>query len=164
MLTNGLQEPDSVIEASQEYAEEEDSLARFVTEHLKLGGGTAVRVPQADVKRRYKQWCDEQAEKPMSGHMFTRELKKRFQIGSAVSNSVRYYTNATLYKPDVEFDEPGAWNELGGAVSTQKGSTVSARSVLKVLLNRRAPRSHSCCSTLLGRKYTLSTLLARKVY
>lgn len=34
MLTNGLQEPDSVIEASQEYAEEEDSLARFVTEHL----------------------------------------------------------------------------------------------------------------------------------
>lgn len=116
MLTNGLNEPASILAASQEYAEEEDSLARFITEQIKIGGGDNVRTPQADVKRRYKQWCDEQAEKPLSGHMFTRELKKRFQIESAVSNSVRYYTNATLYKPDVEIDDPGAWNELGGAL------------------------------------------------
>ena len=116
MLTNGLQEPDSVIEASQEYAEEEDSLARFVTEHLKLGGGDAVRVPQADVKRRYKQWCDEQAEKPMSGHMFTRELKKRFQIDRTHTNGTSFYTNATLYAAGPEPDENDAWNDLGGAL------------------------------------------------
>ncbi len=116
MLTNGLQEPDSVIEASQEYAEEEDSLARFVTEHLKLGGGTAVRVPQADVKRRYKQWCDEQAEKPMSGHMFTRELKKRFDIGRTHTSGTSFYTNATLYAAGPEPDENDAWNDLGGAL------------------------------------------------
>lgn len=116
MLTNGLQEPDSVIEASQEYAEEEDSLARFVTEHLKLGGGDAVRVPQADVKRRYKQWCDEQAEKPMSGHMFTRELKKRFQVGRLDTNGASFYTNATLYASGPEPDENDAWNDLGGAL------------------------------------------------
>jgi putative DNA primase/helicase len=116
MLTNGLNEPKSVIEASQEYAEEEDSLARFVTEHLKLGGGDAVRVPQADVKRRYKQWCDEQAEKPMSGHMFTRELKKRFQIGRLDTNGTSFYTNATLYAAGPEPDENDAWNDLGGAL------------------------------------------------
>lgn len=116
MLTNGLTEPDSVIQASQEYAEEEDSLARFVTEHLKLGGGPAIRVPQADVKRRYKQWCDEQAEKPMSGHMFTRELKKRFEIDRTHTNGTSFYTNVTLYTQDTNQDDVDAWNDLGGAL------------------------------------------------
>ena len=96
MLTNGLNEPKSVIEASQEYAEEEDSLARFVTEHLKLGGGTAVRVPQADVKRRYKQWCDEQA-KPMVA-TFT-QTQKRFQKTTRHQGQFQT-TNATLYAAD----------------------------------------------------------------
>lgn len=96
-LRDGLAEPDSVLEATQAYAEEEDALARFVSERIHVGGGEAAREVTSDVRTAYAAWCRDEGEQEISPQMFGRELRTRFGIHAKRSHGRRYYVGMTLF-------------------------------------------------------------------
>lgn len=111
----GLQPPTSVTEASATYAEEEDSLKRFIVQNLKFGGGDHVTTATADVRAAYMDWCRAEGETPITPQAFGRELKNRFNLDQKRIMGKRYYTNITLLNVgDEMFDLDDAWNDLGG--------------------------------------------------
>lgn len=103
-IRDGLQDPASVINATDRYAEEEDALARFVTDCCMVGGGEHVRINTKNVRSAYEQWCREEGERPVSPQVFGRELRTRFDVGQAKSNGARLYTNLSLRQPEPEED------------------------------------------------------------
>lgn len=107
--TDGLAEPESVLEATSRYAEEEDALARFVTDRCHLGGGKTVKTNTKDVRAAYEQWCREEGEKTTSPQVFGRELRTRFGIESEKSHGHRFYQSMTLVSDQAEPDKDEGW-------------------------------------------------------
>ncbi|MGK9222272.1 bifunctional DNA primase/polymerase [Microbacterium barkeri] len=103
---HGLDTPAEVLAATDEYRAEEDHLGRFVEERCIVGGGEHARVEMSEVRRVYDAWCDEQGERELSAQSFGRQLKQRFDIGTAKSNGRRYYTGILL--AGTETDTPAA--------------------------------------------------------
>lgn len=101
---HGLNAPQAVMAPTEMYAEEEDAIARFITDHASLGGGKLVRVATAHMRTTYAAWCRAQGEKELSPQVFGRELRTRFDIGQERSHGKRFYTNVTLLDTD-ELDE-----------------------------------------------------------
>ncbi|GIG63670.1 hypothetical protein Lfu02_80420 [Longispora fulva] len=95
-LAGGLRDPDSVKAATDDYAAEEDSLARFVDDRLHIGGGDLVRTATAEVRQAYEAWCAEEGERAISSQMFGRELRSRYGVTVARSHGRRFYTAVTL--------------------------------------------------------------------
>ena len=102
---SGLSEPASVIAATQAYADEEDHLARFISDRVKLGGGTQVRTPTTAMRAAYVQWCRDEGEPEMSATMFGRELKGRWNVGVVKNHGKKLYTNVTLLGDDDTTDQ-----------------------------------------------------------
>jgi putative DNA primase/helicase len=96
-FAHGLQEPQSVMAATGEYADEEDHLTRFLEEAVKLGGGLSQRLRTSDLRSSYVKWCGEEGIKgaQMSPQALGRELKQR-GVMSDRSNGKRYYLGMTL--------------------------------------------------------------------
>ena len=72
---NGLQPPEKVTLATDEYREEMDVLAEFMEERCILGAGQ--RVPQKEFYLSYVEWCEELQQKPQNYRLFNRQLKER---------------------------------------------------------------------------------------
>lgn len=96
----GLPTPDEVLAATETYQAEEDHLGRFVEECCRVGAGDIARVEMGELRRAYDAWCREQHEDEMSSQAFGRQLKQRFNVGTAKSNGRRFYTNIMLYAPE----------------------------------------------------------------
>jgi P4 family phage/plasmid primase-like protien len=110
VLRDGLREPAAVLAATSTYAEEEDALARFMTDRCHIGGGEHVRVDTRDLRAAYEKWCSDEGEKPVTPQVFGRELRTRFGIESGRSHGRRYYIGVTLLSDDNEpADTP--WND-----------------------------------------------------
>ena len=105
---DGLRTPDLVHAATDAYRAEEDQLGRFVEDRCRVGGGDIARVEMSELRKAYDGWCREQHEDAVTTTAFGRQLKQRFDIGSAKSNGRRFYTNVTLYAPerDDEGEDP----------------------------------------------------------
>jgi P4 family phage/plasmid primase-like protien len=99
---DGLQTPDEVLAATDTYRAEEDHLGRFVEDRCSIGGGDIVRVEMSDLRKAYDAWCREQHEDAVTTQSFGRQLKHRFDVGTAKSNGRRFYTNIVLYAPESE--------------------------------------------------------------
>lgn len=118
MQLDGLKEPGEVLAATQEYAEEEDHLGRFLAERVRIGGDPKlVRVNTKDMRHSYEVWCFEEGIKnPLPVSPFGRELKTR-GIEKKSSNGQNYYTSVTLLNPDTDpsdlIDRPQqqSWND-----------------------------------------------------
>lgn len=110
---HGLNPPEKVRAASQEYAAEEDTLARFIEDCVIIGGGDYARVNTSAMRSVYSSWCTQNGHREMSAQSFGRELKNRFSITSIRTNGQRYYTNVTLAEQGSENDN--SWNDLGGS-------------------------------------------------
>lgn len=93
---DGLDEPASVRAATDTYRAEEDHLARFVEDNCVLGGGEHARIETAELRRVYDSWCRAENEHELSGQVFGRQLRQKFDIGVAKSNGRRYYTGLML--------------------------------------------------------------------
>lgn len=102
---DGLRTPDQVLAATDAYRAEEDHLGRFVDDRCNVGGGDLVRVEMSELRKAYDAWCREQHEDAVTTTAFGRQLKQKFGIGSAKSNGRRFYTNVTLYSPEVDHDD-----------------------------------------------------------
>lgn len=95
--TGGLQEPASVKAATDEYAREQDTVARFVEDRCHVGGGEAVKTRMGDVWESYERWCLTGGEEPISRTAFGLALKGRFGVGEARSKTARFYVGIALY-------------------------------------------------------------------
>lgn len=95
-LTDGIHDPAGVVAATQLYALEEDSLARFMVDRCVVGGGEHVRVDTAVMRAAYESWCAGEGEKPVSPQTFGRELRTRWGVDSMRSNGRRFYVNMHL--------------------------------------------------------------------
>lgn len=106
VFRDGLQDPASVTAATAQYAEEEDALARFLTEACTVGGGTHVRTLTDRFRKAYEQWCRVEGEEPIAARQLGRELR-RFEIVRKPSNGKYAYINVALNAPsaDEEDDE-----------------------------------------------------------
>jgi putative DNA primase/helicase len=101
-LHTGMRAPDSVMEATHQYAEEEDAFARFVTDVCTLGPATGFRIDTANMRKAYSGWCREQGEQELSPQQFGRDLKTRYNVGTIRSNGRRYYTGITVFQQPPE--------------------------------------------------------------
>lgn len=84
-LAEGLEEPEAVRIATEEYRREQDVIGRFLED-------CCVLHPDAEVGasalfRRYESWCDEQRETPKTQHKFGAALRDR---GQDLDNSGRF--------------------------------------------------------------------------
>ncbi|WP_394425506.1 phage/plasmid primase, P4 family [Streptomyces sp. SGAir0957] len=104
----GLREPAAVMAFTETYAEEEDSLARFMSDCCHLGGGTHVTINTSKLRSAYDDWCRAEGETPLKPQVFGRELRTRFNVEQIRSNGRRFYVGvALLTRPgdDEEDDE-----------------------------------------------------------
>ena len=100
-----LREPAAVMAFTESYAEEEDSLARFMEDCCHLGGGSHVTTLTAKLRGAYEDWCKTEGEVPLKPQVLGRELRTRFGIEQKRSNGRRMYVGVALVANDV--DEEG---------------------------------------------------------
>jgi P4 family phage/plasmid primase-like protien len=96
VFRDGLQEPASVMAITSDYAEEEDSLARFIGDCCHLGGGQSVTTNTARLRSAYDDWCRAEGETGLPARSFGRELKSRFGIDQKRSNGQRLYIGISV--------------------------------------------------------------------
>ncbi|MFJ2399808.1 phage/plasmid primase, P4 family [Streptomyces xanthochromogenes] len=106
VFQGGLRPPAAVMAATQLYAEEEDSLGRFLDECCHIGGGDHVRIETKKLRAAYESWCHAEGEEPLSSSPFGRELKQR-GFHKKPSNGKHFYPGLTLVAEDESGDRWG---------------------------------------------------------
>lgn len=110
----GLAEPASIKAATAEYELDQDSVAKFVEDCCRIGGGEQVTVRIAKVREAYEQFCHNNGDKPVSAKAFGTALERRFGVLRMRQASARLYGNVSLLTPDVSSDDESSRDEQGG--------------------------------------------------
>lgn len=98
---SGLQEPDSVVKATKNYSDDQDSVKRFVDECCHRADSELVCVKITDLRDTYEQWCKEEAEIPVSAKRLGTDLVNRFDVTTGKQNGHRFYFHIGLMaKPE----------------------------------------------------------------
>lgn len=92
----GLREPESVTTATDQYAKEQDTVARFVAERCHLGGGAHVKVSVTKLREDYEHWCAQEGDPAVKPRTLGLTLRARFGVGDARTDRARFYTNIAL--------------------------------------------------------------------
>jgi P4 family phage/plasmid primase-like protien len=104
---NGLQEPEIVREATEEYKETEDQTGRFLAEIVKRGGGDLAKVETTAMREAYNAWCMRNNEKP--AHSGTKQFGQEMAshgIEVKKSNGRRWYLDVTVMNAERESERP----------------------------------------------------------
>jgi putative DNA primase/helicase len=73
----GLNPPAKVLEATEQYQQEEDTIGQFINERCILAPGMQI---QASIfYQEYKKWCEDNGYKPIWGNTFANRASKRFK-------------------------------------------------------------------------------------
>jgi putative DNA primase/helicase len=110
---HGIREPDSVAKATAAYAEDQDTVARFLEDLVQLTPtNQAARVPGKTLRAAYEAWCGSEGESPVSPKRLTQELADRWNIGLYRNGTSRGYAGLVLLTSDSgEPDEKAWWKE-----------------------------------------------------
>ncbi|MFB4276059.1 phage/plasmid primase, P4 family [Nonomuraea sp. MTCD27] len=100
----GLQEPDSVTVATDHYAADQDTVARFVDACCHKAASDQVQINVSKFREAYERWCFEEGETPVSPKKLTMELTRRHGVGDSRSSTARFYTRITLLTPEQDHD------------------------------------------------------------
>jgi putative DNA primase/helicase len=102
----GLREPSAVVTATEAYAQDQDTIARWVDDACHLAAGNSqVRVSTAEARTAYETWCREAGEEPVSAKRLGMDLRDRFKIEVAKSNGKKFYVGLTLLNPESADDD-----------------------------------------------------------
>lgn len=88
----GLNPPETVKAATEAYREEEDFIKLFIDEKCKTG--PELEIKAGDLYHAFKQWCDENGIRAISGSSFGKEFKDRFRCGRNYKGI--FYTGVSL--------------------------------------------------------------------
>ena len=94
----GMNEPQSVKLSTQEYRHEEDHIAKFIDEKILVADGSSVT--KTSVFNSYREWCQQNGEKPVPQNNFNRELKSRLGVTESVSVGYKMFVGIDLLKID----------------------------------------------------------------
>lgn len=99
--TEGLQEPASVLAATEAYARDQDTVGRFVEEMCRHGQQAAtLRVATTVLREAYEQWCEQAGERPVLAKRLTQELRRFEVVDVRGGKGRRFYEGIALV--DVE--------------------------------------------------------------
>lgn len=103
----GLTPPASVLAATDGYAKDQDTVARFVEEMCHLGGAPHVQTRVGIVRAAYEKWCHETGDIPVSAKAFGMALG-RHGVESVRTMSARFYSGLALLSDaeDASWEEP----------------------------------------------------------
>lgn len=124
-LNGGLQEPDAVKAATENYAENTDTIGRFIDDECIINASLATSVTA--VRASYEDWCRANGERPIQGRRFATQLSKHgVVIGRGApkgTNGLRMYGGIALasrledgeesgegYPDRTEPQQPGVWD------------------------------------------------------
>ncbi len=88
----GLNPPELVQAATEEYRKDEDMIGHFLDDYCITSPHAQVRA--SEIYSAYKSWCDEVGHKAMSGTRFGKDMKDRFDCDD--SGRHRYYLGIGL--------------------------------------------------------------------
>ncbi|MBF8193266.1 bifunctional DNA primase/polymerase [Nonomuraea sp. K274] len=100
----GLDEPESVKAATEHYAADQDTVARFVAACCHQADSVQVQINVTKFREAYEHWCFQEGETPVSPKKLTMELTKRHGVGDSRSSTARFYTRITLITPEQDHD------------------------------------------------------------
>jgi putative DNA primase/helicase len=93
----GLREPNTVKTATHAYEHDQDTVARFVEECCRIGGGEHVKTRVSKVREAYEKWCLTEGEVSISAKAFSQTLIKEFSVDrSKGGKGVRCYLGLAL--------------------------------------------------------------------
>jgi putative DNA primase/helicase len=97
----GLDEPESVKAATDEYEHDQDSVGQFIEEFCHIGGNKDyARTRVSKVREEYERWCFTEGENPVSAKALTTALGRRGVESTKGGKGVRFYAGLTLLVPD----------------------------------------------------------------
>jgi P4 family phage/plasmid primase-like protien len=99
-FTNGMREPVVVTEATRAYAEDQDTIGRFVAEHCGLPPHLSTQV--SVFRQAYESWCREIGEEPASARRLTQELRDRFSVAQGATRGKHFYRGIVLIQESEE--------------------------------------------------------------
>jgi putative DNA primase/helicase len=102
VLANGLQDPPTVIKATEDYQVSEDTLASFVRDECHLSGARWCKV--SDFRSQYERHCAEMGAEPLSAKGLGMRLTAEYPVASSrhTKLKVRIYTGITLRADEAE--------------------------------------------------------------
>lgn len=83
----GLNPPESVKAATNDYRKDEDIIGHFISERCTLKDSAEIKA--SSLYKAYQKWCEEMGHRPINGTRFGRELKERFD---SYKEGYVYYT------------------------------------------------------------------------
>ncbi len=113
-FNHGLAEPASVSAATDAYAADQDTVARFVEERCETGAANAqhLHVRTTTLRAAYENWCKAEGETPVSAKTLTQQLKARYDIQTSRSASSRFYDGIRLIDMSPNTDDPAEPSHL----------------------------------------------------
>jgi len=107
-FTHGLAEPASVRTATDTYAADQDTVARFVAEECATGDPNAqhLQVRVAVIRAAYERWCRTEGEEPVSPKSLTQQLRARYGVISERDSAARLYSGIRLNDVSRDDTEP----------------------------------------------------------
>lgn len=96
-ITNqGMSEPESIKISTQSYRHEEDHIAKFIDE--KTIQADRASVTRLSLYNAYREWCDENGEKPVTQNMLSREIKSRTGVTESEAAGSKIFLGIDLMK------------------------------------------------------------------
>jgi putative DNA primase/helicase len=83
----GLDPPDRVLLATEQYRQDQDTVGQFIEERCIVAPGAQVQA--GEFYQEYKKWCEENGYKPIWGNKFAERVGKRFRKDE--TNKARFY-------------------------------------------------------------------------
>ncbi len=80
----GLQSPQIIKEATDEYKSEEDRVAEFIQERCEMSGTTSLKV----LYREYRDWCEDSGYRPLGKKRLATEIQHRSGVGKHLGGRV----------------------------------------------------------------------------
>lgn len=111
---DGLNDPSSVRAATAGYAQDQDTVARFIDDACVIGGGAHVKLKVAAIREAYEAWCKAEGEAPVSARALTQALARREIDSIKGTGGVRYYVGISLLSTGDEAQTSATQVPLGG--------------------------------------------------
>ena len=94
----GMSEPESIKISTQTYRHEEDHIAKFLDEKTIIADRASVG--KATLFQAYRDWCEENGERPITQNQLGREIKNRTTAQETQSAGFKMFTGIDLLKID----------------------------------------------------------------
>jgi putative DNA primase/helicase len=99
-LAGGLDTPRTVLAATDEYENDQNTVTRFVEERCHVGGGSQVKIRMSALREAYETWCHAESVTPVTAKSLGMTLRSKFGVTDGKSNGHKLYVGIGLAATD----------------------------------------------------------------